>query len=174
MGSTPTRLYEAREVEIAGQHMARVPIIVSPHGYFNQASSSDSVIGYDLISRFLVRIDYPRKRIWLRRQSETVTYLGVDYQMTRETGAFLAASGKNFMVDAVLPDTPAARLGLRSGDALLRENTIDAHRLSLEEVLAAIRAGKPVRVARLMNGVWIDIDLPDDPALEHAADSEDD
>lgn len=174
MGSTPTRLYEAREVEIAGQHMARVPIIVSPHGYFNQASSSDSVIGYDLISRFLVRIDYPRKRIWLRRQSETVTYLGVDYQMTRETGAFLAASGKNFMVDAVLPDTPAARLGLRSGDALLREDTKDAHRLSLEDVLAAIRAGKPVRVARLMNGVWIDIDLPDDPALEPAADSEDD
>ncbi len=173
VGSTPTRLYEARDVEIAGLHLAGVPIEISPHGYFNQASSSDSVIGNDLISRFLVRIDYPRKRIWLRRRSETVTFHGVDYAMMRETGAFLSISGKNYMVDAVMPDTPAARLGLQRGDALLREDTKDAHRITLEEALAAIRAGKPVRVARLMNDVWLDIDLPDDPATAAIGDSKD-
>lgn len=173
VGSTPTRLYEAREIEIAGKRVARVPIVVSPKGWFNQGASNDSVIGYDLLSRFLVRIDYARKRIWLRRQSEPVTYLGVDYAMTRETGAFLSVSGKYYMVNAVLPDTPAARLGLRSGDALLREDTSDAHRLTIEEVLAAIRAGKPVRVARQMNDVWIDIDLPDDPALDSGNDPQD-
>ncbi len=173
LGSTQTRLYEAREIEIAGQRIARVPVEVSPKGWFNQVGSSSSVIGYDLISQFLVRIDYKRKRIWLRRQSETVTYLGVDYAMTRETGAFLSAAGKNTIVVAVLPGTPAARLGLRSGDAVLREDTKDAHRLSLEEVLAAIRAGKPVRIARLVNDVWLDIDLPDDPVLQPNGDPKD-
>lgn len=34
------------------------------------------------------------------------------------------------------------------------------------DVLSAIRAGQRVRVARKVNAAWLDLDLPDDPALQ--------
>ena len=65
--------------------------------------------------------------------------------------------------------TPAAKLGIAAGDWLPKESAGTADPMTLEEVLAAIKAGKPVRVARRMNDVWIDVDLPDDPLLHPAA-----
>lgn len=169
LGKTSARFYEASEVAIAGKRFAAVPVIVSPKGWFNQVGSSNSAIGYDLISRFLVRIDYPRKRIWLRRTSERITYLGVDYPATREAGVLLVASGNGYSVMRVAADTSAAKLGIVAGDWLPMESAGSADRKTLEEILAAIRAGKPVRVARQINDVWIDVDLPDDPLLNSDA-----
>ena len=161
LGSTPGRFFEARELAIGGKHFTTVPAIVSPKGWFNQGGSTNSAIGYDLISRFRVRIDYPRRRIWLRQQSDTVPYLGVDYASTREAGVFLADWKQGWYVARVIPDTPAARLGILAGDTLLWESAGDAEHRTLAEVLAAIRAGKPVRVARKLNDAWIDVDLPE-------------
>jgi len=42
--------------------------VVAPQGYYNQGFPGDSMIGYDLLAQFLVRIDYPRRRLWLRRE----------------------------------------------------------------------------------------------------------
>lgn len=173
VGRTSARFYEAREVEIGGTRFASVPVVVAPNGWFNQGTTTNSALCYDLISRFRVRIDYPRKRISLKQQSEQVTYQGVDYASTRETGAFLWAVKPGYYVSRVIPDTAASRLGIQAGDTLLRESAGDAQRRTLEEILAAIRDGKPVRVARQMNDVWIDIDLPDDPALNSEAASGD-
>jgi predicted aspartyl protease len=69
MGKLPTKRYDAREVELGGERFAGVPIIVSPKGWFNQGGSTSAAIGYALVEQFLVRIDYPRKRIWLRPRS---------------------------------------------------------------------------------------------------------
>ena len=41
---------------------------VAPQGFYNQGFPGDSLIGYDLLAQFLVRIDYPRRRLWLRRE----------------------------------------------------------------------------------------------------------
>lgn len=176
VGPMPVRLHEADDFAIGGFHFANVPVLVAPKGWYNLAGEADdSVIGYDLLSRFRVRIDYPRGRLWLRRVSDQVPYLGVDYQSTRAVGVFVQPSQRNFYVTGVLPDTPASRLGIRPGDMLLNESTGDAQRRTIDEILAAIREGKPVRVARMMNDVWIDIDLPDDAALNaEAAPGDDD
>jgi predicted aspartyl protease len=170
VGPMPVRLHEAADLAVGTFHFANVPVLVAPKGWYNLGGeANDSVIGYDLLSRFLVRIDYPHGRLWLRRLSEQVPYLGVDYQSTRAAGVFIQPWEQNFYVTGVLPDTPAARLGILPGDTLLKESTGITERRTLEEVLAAIRAGKPVRVARKMNDVWIDLDLPDDPALNSEA-----
>ena len=170
LGPMAVSLYEMPDLSIGNFHFAKVPVLVAPKGWYNAGGeANDSVIGYDVISRFLVRIDYPRARLWLRRQSEKVPFLGVDYQITREAGVVLDPWGRNYVVSSVFPNTPAARLGLLAGDTLLKERAGTAERMTLEEVLTAIKAGRPVRVARRMNDVWIDVDLPDDPLLDPAA-----
>lgn len=42
-----------------------VPVLVAPRGFQNQAGRSDSVIGVEVLRRFVVRFDYPRRRLWL-------------------------------------------------------------------------------------------------------------
>ena len=124
------------------------------------------MIGYDLISRNRVRIDYPHARLWLRREDEHVPFYGVDYAASRESGALLyALDGLRLGVLRVMPNTPAERLGLRPSDVLMTENP-DGGVRTPAQVVDAIRAGGRVRVARKMNQVWIDLDLPDDPLLQ--------
>jgi hypothetical protein len=129
------------------------------------AEANDSVLGYDALSRFLVRIDYPRGRLWLRRIDASVPWYGVPYQSVRDSGVLLVREGRGHRVVAVLPDSPAAELGLLANDVVLAESTEDARGLTLEQVLADVRAGRRVRVARFLNQAWIDVDLPDDPVL---------
>lgn len=150
------RLHEAPEVKIGPFVFRNVPVQVAPQGWYGMAGeTNDSVIGYDLISRFLVRIDYPEKRIWLRRESDAVTYLGVDYAVTRQSGAFLSPWPGLYRVDAVLPDTPAARLGLRSGDLIEKR----AGAKTPEAVLQSIRDGTRIKVLREEEGVLADVFL---------------
>ena len=47
--------------------MPGVPIAILPKGWFNMGAGNDSVVGYDVLSLFVIRIDYPRKRLWLKR-----------------------------------------------------------------------------------------------------------
>lgn len=148
-GPMPLRFFEASELKIGPFVFRNVPVQVAPKGWYGMAGETDdSVIGYDLLSCFLVRIDYPRKRIWLRRDSDTVTYLGVDYALTRQVGAFLAPWPGLYRVDAVFPDTPAARLGLRTGDLVEKR----AGAKTPEGVLRSIGADEPIEVMRDADG----------------------
>ncbi|MGH0031518.1 MAG: aspartyl protease family protein, partial [Myxococcota bacterium] len=47
-----------------------VPTAVAPHGFMNLGFPGDSILGYDLLARFLVRLDYRNRRILLRRVPE--------------------------------------------------------------------------------------------------------
>jgi len=50
-----------------------VPAIVAQRGWYNQAMSNDSAVGYELLTQFSrVRIDYPRQRMWLERDPDAV------------------------------------------------------------------------------------------------------
>jgi hypothetical protein len=57
-------------LEIGPFLFEKVPALVSPTGFFNVGFPGDSVFGYDLLAQFLVRIDYPRQRIWLKRRTD--------------------------------------------------------------------------------------------------------
>jgi predicted aspartyl protease len=90
MGDTPGHIGEVDSLRFAGFELGRAPVVVMPRGWFNMGGSSDSVIGYDVLQQFKLRLDYPRGRLWLKRRGDTrVTFHGADYESIRETGVFL-------------------------------------------------------------------------------------
>ena len=167
LGPMKLRLLEAAEVEIGGLRFSSVPIEVAPHGWYGtSAESKDSVIGYDLVSRFRARIDYRRARMWLGRERKDVPYYGVDYAATRASGAMLDPTfGGRYRVVYIFPASPAARLGLQLGDLVTSQGEDGTVRTNAQ-LIKAIREGQRVRVARRVNGVFTDLDLPADSGLQ--------
>jgi predicted metalloprotease with PDZ domain len=136
-----------------------MPVLVAPRGWYNLAGSNDSVLGVDVLQQFTLRIDYARERMWLRRVPEPkVTLYGADWAAVRRVGAFLERRGSALAVWGVMPDSPAARFGLRAGDAIVP--AMGEEIPTLEEVLAKIEAGGELTVARRHGEVWVDLALP--------------
>jgi hypothetical protein len=135
-------------------------VIVAPKGWYNMGLGNDSAVGYDVLRPFVMRIDYPRERIWLKRSGDPrVTFLGADYAVSKEIGALLVPHGERFEVYRVIPSGPAAAYGLRDGDAVTP--AVGEKPLTLEEVSARIRSHAELTVARRRGDVWIDLALPD-------------
>ncbi len=159
MGRMPVSLYETESFTLGGFAFDAMPVLVAPRGWYNQGTSTDSVIGYDTLQQFTIRIDYPRQRIWLRRESTRVTYQGVEYAATRRTGLFLYPNPSAYQVTGVLPDTPASRLGLQAGDIFHSANRGTAPVLS--ELVEQVTAGRPIHVMRrTADDEWVEIALP--------------
>ncbi len=77
MGVVDSRLGASDRLAVGPFHFEGVPTVVLPNGWFNQGLPDDAVIGYDLLSQFLVRIDYPRRRLWLKRRPDwQITFAG--------------------------------------------------------------------------------------------------
>lgn len=157
LGPVEIRLAGFREVDIGGLRFRDVPVIVAPKGWYNLAGeSSDTMLGFDLLSRFLVRLDYAHERVLLRRESEVVPYMGVDASLTRTSGAFLAPWPSAYLVEGVVADSPAAKLGLRPGDLIQRTPDVRTP----EKVLRGIAASQPLMVVRDEDGILADVQLP--------------
>jgi hypothetical protein len=162
LGPMEQRFYEAPEFRFAGFSHAPLPVIVAPKGVYNLALGTDSVLGYDVLRPFVMRIDYPRQRIWLERSGDPrVTFLGADYAVSKEVGALLVPQGGRFHVYRVTPNGPAATYGLREGDAIVP--AAGARAPTLEEVLARIESRGDLTVARRRGEVWVDLALPEEP-----------
>jgi predicted aspartyl protease len=176
MGDTPGHIGEVDSFGFAGFELGRVPIVVTPRGSFNMGGSSDSVIGYDILQQFKLRLDYPRGRLWLKRQGEhRVTFLGANYESLREAGVYLGrAPGNGWWVLSVMPDSQAGRLGLQPGDVIVRRGE-ELTTSDLEETIQRIDAGAEIVVARQQKGgTWLDVTLgrPDVAPSGTAAESE--
>lgn len=77
LGAVAAELGEAQSLHIGPFGFERYPVAVAPNGFFNQGLPGDSIVGFDLLAQFLVRIDYPRARLWLRRRVDwAVTWGG--------------------------------------------------------------------------------------------------
>lgn len=160
LGPMEQRFYEAAAFRFAGFDYAPLPVIVAPKGLYNLGMGNDSVIGYDVLRPFVLRIDYPRKRIWLKRTGDPrVTFFGGDYAASRRVGAFLAPHRDALYVYRVVPDGPAARYGLRGGDAIVP--AFGDKPLAVEEIVARIEARGELTVARQQGDAWVDLVLPD-------------
>ncbi len=162
LGPMFVRLHEIETLAIGGLRVGPAPVFVSPRGWYNLAGeANDSVIGYDVLSSFLVRIDYPRKRVWLRRQRQGATLSGLPYEPMRASGAIVAATATPGVVHVigVHADSPAARRGLRRGDALLPARS-DGESATPMELLAALRDDEPLRVLRPEGEIDAILDLP--------------
>lgn len=68
MGAMVAELRITDELALGPFRFAGIPTIVHPRGWYNQGMPSGSVIGYELLAQFTVRIDYGRKRMWLKRR----------------------------------------------------------------------------------------------------------
>jgi predicted aspartyl protease len=160
MGPMPVSLHETESFTLGKFEFDLMPVMVAPKGWYNQGSSSDSVIGYDTLRHFTIRIDYPRERMWLRRESTMVTYQGIDYALIRKVGLFLYAQSTAYIVTGVLADTPASRLGLQAGDALTQPGGQELP--DLDELIEKVVAGGPIRVMRqTKDDQWMETTLPE-------------
>jgi predicted aspartyl protease len=153
LGPMELRFLEAADVRLAGFALGTLPALVAPRGVYNQGTGTDSVLGLEALRPFVLRIDYARGRLWLRRAAPLrPTLYGADFALVRESGAWLSdeAPGRLhvYRVDA---GRPAARLGLREDDWIVLEGEPSpggAGRPSPDEALRRILAGGPLRVER--------------------------
>jgi hypothetical protein len=161
LGPMELRLYEAPSLAFGGFDFPGQPVLVAPRGWYNIAGSTDSVLGVDVLRQFVLRIDYPRRRLWLKRAGDRrVTLYGADYAAAKAVGAFLTAAGGAYHVWGVVPGGAAARYGLREGDAIVPSAGDDAP--TLDQLLEKIRAREELTVARKDGDVWVDHVLPED------------
>ena len=159
LGPMELSLLESPQLAFAGFEFPGQPVLVAPRGWYNSAGSTDSVIGVDVLRQFVVRIDYPRRRLWLKRTGDPrPTLYGADFATAKEVGAYLTASRDAFYVWGVVPDGMAARYGLQEGDAIVPAAGDAAP--TLDQVLARIRARQELTVARQEGDVVVDHILP--------------
>ncbi len=168
-GPMSVRFYEADRLRFAGFDLDVTPVLVAPHGFYNMAGPNDSVLGYDIIRQFTVRIDYPRKRMWLRRERTKTTYLGVDYELTRRSGASVYPVLGGLVVTEIRPGSPSAEIGLLPGDLI--DSTFDGQR-DLRAVLERVARRERIYIVReLEDGTLADmaVPVPDEDELATAA-----
>ena len=85
LGPMKVKRYEAEDFRFGQFEFARLPILVAPRGFYNIAGSTDSVLGYEAMEPFVMRIDYKHKRIWLKREPEATPATAVEQNPTPET-----------------------------------------------------------------------------------------
>jgi predicted aspartyl protease len=160
LGPMQTSLHEAPAFAFAGFELGTVPLLVAPKGWYNQAGPNDSVIGYDVLAPFVIRIDYRNKRLWLKRvESGPIRFEGSDYALAKQTGAYMVAIDGGWAVWAVVPGSAAARLGVRVGDVVVSSERAEAP--PADEVLKRILEGVELQVARKQGDLWVDTVLPE-------------
>jgi predicted aspartyl protease len=167
LGPIESYLCEAKSVALGPFRFEPAPLVVAPKGAYNQGGNNDSLLGYEVLRHFRVRIDYPRKRLWLARaDAGPLAFSDVPWADVRRIGLLASLAGGTLLVGAVLPGTPAERLGIRPGDAIeLRgEGDVAARRGAL---FARIERGERITVVRDRDGVLEDTELggapPSDP-----------
>lgn len=65
-GSAPMQAARAALVRCGGFGERDVPMLVAPDGVWSQGPRSEALLGVDFLKRFVLRIDYPRRRLWIR------------------------------------------------------------------------------------------------------------
>ena len=116
-GETSLLFKERQRLRIGPFDLGEVPMEVAPRGTYNLGGSTDSLIGYDVISQFNLRLDYKRGRIWLKRRAGIpATFFGTDVAIGQQTGAYMASAPSAVSVQFVRSGSPAWTYGLREGD----------------------------------------------------------
>jgi predicted aspartyl protease len=159
-GPVSVRRYATDSFRFAGFAFDEMPILVAPRGWYNIAGPTDSLLGYDIFSQFIVRIDFEHQRMWLKRTgSHRITIYGADYQLAKRVGARISAEATGYSVWGVNPNGAAAAFGLRNGDHIVVP--MGDAMVTIDAVLETIERGGELTVAREQGELWIDRILPD-------------
>lgn len=65
-GTGPMQAARAALVRLGGFEESDVPMLVAPQGVWSQGPRSEALLGVDFLKRFVLRIDSPRRRLWIR------------------------------------------------------------------------------------------------------------
>jgi aspartyl protease len=148
LGKIEAYLVEAEKLSFGPFDFAPAPILLQPHGGYNMGGSTDSAIGYELLQHFQVRIDYRHKRLWLKRtDQEPLGWFGQPWAAVRRTGVMANVDASGVQIEAVIADSPAAKMGLRAGDQIESHGDKSKDK-ALEETLAAIERHERILVVR--------------------------
>ena len=149
VGPMDVELGEARSLRFGPFEFNDVLLEVAPKGWYNIGFPDNSVIGYDLLAPFVLRLDYPNQRLWMRRVSQApLRFAGAEVSAYRSAGVFLLEKESRYLAWVVHPDGVAARRGVRPGDWLAGTDE--------QAIAAALREGKELTVIRQTNGIGVD------------------
>ncbi len=107
----------------------------------------NGLIGNALLSRFVVILDYHDSKIWLKPGKDYKDKFPYD-----RSGLNLITSGSSlntFIVQSVLPNSPASEVGIQKGDQILRIGAMPVNVLTLSD-LQRILQKKPGKKIRLV------------------------
>jgi predicted aspartyl protease len=150
LGDMEVELGEARSLRFGPFEFNDVLLSVAPKGWYNIGFPDNSVIGYDLLAPFVLRLDYPNQRLWLRRASQApLAFNGSDVATWRSAGIFLREQDGRHQAWIVRPDGVAAQRGLQLGDWIAGMDSAQA-------IAAALSEGKELTVIRESNGIGVD------------------
>ena len=132
--------------DLAGFPLGEVALLVAPKGWYNQGGPNDSTVGYDVLAPFVIRIDYAKKRLWLKRvESGPIRFNGADYALAKQTGAFMTTASGGHAVWAVKAGSPAAKLGVRVGDFIVSGESVEDRALPPTRCCAAFSRARSCR-----------------------------
>lgn len=165
VGPMKLELTEVGELRLGGFSLGpSYPVFVSPRGWYNVGIESESVIGYELLSAFVLRIDYPHRRLWLRRSGEPrATVFGMDYGELRRSGVLLDSRLGWHRIAHVVPGSVAEQRGLRAGDRIERVGR-NPGGLTEQRILRGIAEGQAITVERKAGDDWETLILDGEPA----------
>lgn len=118
----------------------------------NNKKHRNGSIGGDLLSRFTVVFDFPREKIYFKKNSSFSKKFYYNL-----SGLTICAKGprlRNFEISDVRKDTSADKCGLQVGDRLLALNGIDLSELELNDVNSLFnrKPGKKIKLVIMRNG----------------------
>ena len=132
-----------------------VPVASSVWDIIDAPSSSaegDGTVGFGFLKNFNIIIDYDKRRIWMENFTGQVAE-----EPPGEIGifAFSDPRAKVLRVYHVSPESPAAKAGIKEGDAILTVNGEDYAGKSYREIRAALEGpkGSSVKLAVSRAGV---------------------
>jgi hypothetical protein len=106
----------------------------------------DGNIGGGILKRFTVIFDYANKRMILEPNSDFGYQDNLDM-----AGLWLTKDNGTTVVDFVIKDSPAAKVGIKEGDLVVKINGQSTKDLLLREIRGILKAGEGKKVSLIIN-----------------------
>lgn len=144
-GSLEGSVGRSRKIELAGKELNGVVTYFQPLDTvgLDFLNEREGIIGNRILKRFNVAIDYTGRRVFFRPEGRKWKN---KFQFDR-SGMSLIAGGPNlrsYSVASLVPDSPAARAGIKVGDRIVAVNNTSVSFLTLSGIIRRLE-GKPGR-----------------------------
>ncbi|MEM1325860.1 MAG: aspartyl protease family protein [Bacteroidota bacterium] len=100
--------------------------------HYEVLNDRNGIIGNQILKRFEIVIDYWNQKAYLKPNKRYETAFKYD-----RSGLVILASGEKlnkFVVQRIIPDSPADRAGLQKGDIILKVNGLSSRTLSMTNI----------------------------------------